>query len=139
MEDRNAIHPCSPSFASLDLSRISKQTPEANQTGCPCTVRLRWMSSGEPGQRSASSQAPTSLASSPVSRSVSHSVSPPLLFSSLLYFVILIVFLSCNREVPSRCPEDPAEELSSRASMAATARPPHPVPAATTHGRARTA
>ena len=75
----------------------------------------------------------TSSASSPVSCSVSHPVSPPLLFPSLLHFIIFIVLLSCNREVPSRPSEAPVEVLSTRALTGATAVPPYPMPCCALH------
>jgi len=62
-----------------------------------------------------------------------------LLFSSLLYFIILIVLLPCNREVPSRCPEEPAEELSTRALMGGPQLGHHtPYLLLPPHGRVRT-
>lgn len=73
------------------------------------------------------------LTSSPVSCSVSHPVSPPLLFPSLLHFIVFVVLLSCNREVPSRPSEEPVEVLSTRALTGATAVPPYPMPCCALH------
>ena len=76
---------------------------------------------------------------SPVSCSVSHPVSSPLLFSSLLHFIILIILLSCNREIPSRPSVEPAEELGIRALMGLQLDHCALCPAAaSTHGRVRT-
>ena len=79
--------------------------------------------------------APTSSASSPVSCSVSHPVSPPLLLPSLLHFIVLVVLLSCNREVCSRHSEARVELLSTRALTGATAVPPYPMPCCALHAR----
>lgn len=102
----------------------SQRFPVLPPTGLARGVRLPGPQhcEGRTGELGSASTAPgppppvgVCARASPVGCTVPRPVSSPLLFPSLLHILILVILLSCNRQVPSRRSEGPAKELSSRA------------------------